>query len=139
MRCRDLEAELSLWLRKPDAPYELIVDDGAVRVCAYAQGTRLEIALDLPSHDDALLDAALQLAHTSLQRFPAALARAPKDGRLWLVSEHRGTALPGDLLDLLEVILNQRDAWQLSLAQHIRRIPGTGLRPTILAEDSRYA
>ncbi|OSN02627.1 type III secretion system chaperone [Lonsdalea populi] len=132
------------WLNRMGGPLTLDIDGGPVLLTRYPRGigcsARLMSAIEV---DDALLHRALVFSSASLQLFglqAAAPAYAKEDKQLWLLMRHAPDE-PQALCRTLEMLVNQRDAWQGLLLAERRdiAIPVTNLHTLAWSQGDWHA
>ncbi|OSN04256.1 serine kinase [Lonsdalea britannica] len=135
---------LEHWLNRLGGPLTLAIDGGPVVLTRYPRGigcsARLTTAIEV---NDALLQQALVCSSASVLRFglqAAALAYAKEDKQLWLLMRHAPDEAQA-LCRTLEMLVNQRDAWQglLLPSRRCSALPVTNLHTLAWSQGDWHA
>ncbi|AXW87905.1 serine kinase [Lonsdalea britannica] len=135
---------LEHWLNRLGGPLTLAIDGGPVVLTRYPRGigcsARLTTAIEV---NDALLQQALVCSSASVLRFglqAAALAYAKEDKQLWLLMRHAPDEAQA-LCRTLEMLVNQRDAWQglLLPSRRSSALPVTNLHTLAWSQGDWHA
>ncbi len=115
--CSKLKNLLVDWLSSSKEQINLFEDDDEIILRRQAGTMLLSVQLTRHRPDNSLLANWLRPGLASLNHFQGALAQAPASGALWLLQRVPGNHSSECLLDCLEALLNQRDAWRAIVAR----------------------
>ncbi|WPN99022.1 type III secretion protein [Pseudomonas sp. MUP55] len=119
------------WFNGHEEQIHLCEGDAEIVMRRYGSTLYLNVQLTQHAPDDWQLQTWMWVGSASLNRFQGALARAPVTGALWLIQCLGADQGEEHLIDSLEAMLNQRDAWQAvaaRLASPRKSVPPTSLR-----------
>ncbi|MGE7955660.1 type III secretion system chaperone [Pseudomonas sp. NPDC089530] len=119
MKSAELAVIAQRWLDSGEGELRLLIDQAPLRLQRRAAGVLCMAMLSVAWRGDDLdLAAALRLSGPSLGRFSAALALDPVERRLCLMRYLPGEGMPV-LIDTIESLANQRDAWEATLERGV--------------------
>lgn len=112
-------------------PLTLFEDNHAITLQRESGTLCLSVQLTLLRPGNAQLETWMRPGEHSLSHFQGALAQAPETGALWLIQCLRDEQDEQHVLDCLESLLNQRDAWRATVNRQARTAlptPSSSLR-----------